>query len=66
MDYYCKACKAEVFVSDQGEVSRTCGHAGETIIAERTSSLFGEGGANERTLWERMLAAIDKLREAFR
>lgn len=41
--YYCKECGAAATVVD-GEVRRTCAHVGSTIIAERTSTLYGDGG----------------------
>ena len=66
MDYYCKVCEAEVFVSAAGIIQRNCEHKDATVIAERTSTLFGEGGATEATLYERARVALFRLFEAFK
>ena len=61
--YYCKECGAEVIVTGEG-VTRTCGHSGATIVAERSSNLFGEGGAAQ-SLTERAAQALRKIFTAF-
>jgi hypothetical protein len=64
MDYYCKDCHAEAFVRS-GAVVRTCNHADSTIIAPRTSVLYGEGGALSLSMAERFSNALNKLFKAF-
>lgn len=64
--YYCAYCGDAVQVSVQGEITRTCGHHGQTVIAERTSILYGEGGAGERSLLDRAWDALGKLAKALR
>ena len=66
MDYYCKVCKTEVAVSKAGDIVRNCVHTDATIVAERTSVLYGEGGAKEQTLQERAYAAMHTLLRAFK
>jgi hypothetical protein len=66
--YACAECGAEVHVEKDGKVTRTCDHADATVIAERTSNLFGEGGAagNTGSLSDRVAAALTKLVNAFK
>lgn len=64
-DYYCRACFKPVEVTPDGAVTRTCQHAGETIIAERTCNLYGEGAAHEHTLLQRASNALQTLARAF-
>ena len=45
-----------------GAVVRTCFHTNSAVIAPRTSQLFGEGGAREVGLLERLLLAIFRRR----
>lgn len=59
--YACAECGAQVEVSGQGTISRVCGHDEATVIAERTSFLYGEGGAASLTLYQRALAALESL-----
>ena len=63
--YACAHCGAEVKVSPEGDITRTCTHHGQTIVAERTSILYGEGGAAGLTLADRARAALRKLALAF-
>lgn len=63
--YACADCGAEAKVSAQGAISRDCGHDDATVIAERTSILYGEGGAGERSLLDRARDALGKLAKAF-
>lgn len=49
----------------QGEISRECGHEGVAVIAERTSILYGEGGAAEPSLYQRAANALHKLARVF-
>jgi len=65
MDYYCKECEAEVFVSPTGVVQRNCTHHDATIVAERASNLFGEGGATGLSLYDRAVAALNKIIKSF-
>jgi hypothetical protein len=65
MDYYCKACGTEVFVSADGVVQRNCDHANVTIVAERTCNLYGQGGAAEASLIDRARVALRRLIAAF-
>ena len=64
--YHCAICGAEVKVSPEGDVARTCVHHGATVTAERTSILYGEGGAGERSLLDRAWDALGKLAKALR
>ena len=52
-------------VSGQGDISRVCTHHGATVIAERTSILYGEGGAAEPSLYQRAASALQKLARVF-
>ena len=63
--YKCAECGAEVKVADTGHITRTCIHHGATVIAERTSILYGEGGAAGVSLIDRARAALRKLALAF-
>jgi hypothetical protein len=65
--YHCAACKAEVAVSTKGDISRSCACPELTpVIAERTCMLYGEGGAKQLSLAERIEAALKKLTQALR
>jgi hypothetical protein len=44
--YHCATCGLTVKVSPAGEITRSCPHDGATVIAERTATLYGEGGAS--------------------
>ena len=61
--YYCKECGAEATVVEN-RVLRTCDHEDSVIIAERTCTLYGEGGANVLSLAERAAAALKKIKQA--
>ena len=63
--YACAECGAQVMVSGQGDISRVCTHHGATVIAERTSILYGEGGASEPSLYQRAASALQKLARVF-
>jgi hypothetical protein len=65
MDYYCSKCGAEAFVTPELVVRMTCDHADATIIAPRTSVLFGEGGALTLGLRERAALALAKILRVF-
>ena len=64
-DYYCKECGTEVRVTPEGAVTHFCSHVDTTIIAERTSTLFGDGQFDESSLYDRAVAAIIKIFKAF-
>jgi len=64
--YACSVCGVEVKVSKAGEISRPCDHHDAAVIAERTSILYGEGGATSMSLIERAEAAIKRLAQALR
>lgn len=64
-DYYCKLCLAEATVRD-GVVYRTCEHDNETVIAERSVVLFGDGRVNDLSLMARAMAALTSLIKNFR
>ena len=49
-----------------GQVKRTCDHGGHAVIAERSSVLYGTGGATDLTLYERALSAIQKIAKVLR
>lgn len=66
MDYYCKVCSTEVYVSKAGEVVRNCAHSDATVVAERTSILYGAGNAKGLTLQERVQSALRVLISAFK
>jgi hypothetical protein len=59
--YACAECGAKATVSEQGDIYRACGHDDATVIAERTSVLYGEGGAASLPLYQRALAALESL-----
>jgi hypothetical protein len=61
-DYYCKDCKGAAVVVD-GEVRRSCSHSDSTIIAERTSTLYGDGGVSPgpRTINDLVAAVWSRL-----
>lgn len=59
--YACALCGAEVKVTSAGVKERACGHATATVIAERTSNLYGEGHYAQGSLTSRALAALRKL-----
>lgn len=64
--YACSVCGAEVVVSDNGDIHRACEHDGQTVIAERTSVLYGDGGATAKSYIDRVRDAINTLIKAFR
>jgi hypothetical protein len=64
--YYCQQCGGEVKVTDDGLTSRACGHDKATIVAERTSLLYGEGGVVPQGVGERIMAAVQKIQAAFK
>jgi len=64
--YYCQACRAEVKVTNDGVTTRTCEHDKATIVAERTSLLYGEGGVVPQGVGERIMAAVQKIQAAFK
>ena len=59
--YTCTQCGGEVQVTPEGVVSRVCGHNTATVIAERTSILYGEGHYAQESLTSRALTALRKL-----
>lgn len=60
--YYCANCRASVSVTGKGDITRSCKcHDTTTVIAERSSILYGIGGAANLTLAERARRAIAKL-----
>jgi hypothetical protein len=63
--YACSICGGPAIVSDAGDISRACGHDDATVIAERTSILYGEGGASEPSLYQRAASALQKLARVF-
>lgn len=65
-EYYCKECGGAVAVAPSGVVTRTCPHQLATIVAERSSVLFGEGGAGEMSLLQRAAQALQKIAGAVR
>jgi hypothetical protein len=65
MDYYCAVCEKEAKVVDC-LVLRSCEHADSVVFAPRSSELFGDGGATEKSLPERAIEAIYKIIKAFR
>jgi len=45
--YYCSVCKAKVDVcgpNNAPTIKWSCGHDGQTVIAPRKVTLYGEGG----------------------
>lgn len=59
--YYCADCGLTVKVGADGAITRSCDHAGAGVIAPRTATLYGKGGAAEATLLDRVVAALRKL-----
>lgn len=59
-DYHCSVCALPCYEID-GVVTRICTHENAAIVAERTSTLFGEGGARESSLLERLFVAARKI-----
>mgnify|MGYP001231025051 FL=1 len=59
--YACSTCGGAAHVSPDGIVSRACGHDTATVIAERTSILYGKGGCAPKTMMQRAVAALCKL-----
>jgi hypothetical protein len=60
-DYYCKTC-GSTCANVGGQVTRNCRHDDAPIVAERTSTLYGEGAANESmSLKQRIVSALLKI-----
>lgn len=67
MDYFCATCNSEAFVSPDGDIRRTCAHLHSTIVAPRTSTLYGEGHSEGNAdLGSMLLSAIEAILRAFR
>jgi hypothetical protein len=59
--YACSQCGGEAKVSPAGVVSRACGHDDATVIAERTSVLYGRCRVATPSLINRAVAALQRL-----
>lgn len=64
-DYVCSVCGAECFV-ESGVVRRTCGHDDAAVIADRTCTLYGAGGADNQGLFFRAVSALQSIARAFK
>lgn len=60
MDYYCAVCEKEAKVVD-GLVLRSCEHADSVVFAPRTSFLYGDGGAGNLSVKDRIKNALNKI-----
>lgn len=64
--YYCAECGLTVKVLDTGDLVRSCDHDGAAVLAPRTATLYGEGGAAERGLVARAVAALRLILASFK
>lgn len=57
MNYTCKECGGSVNI-DAGVIKRNCGHDTSGVLANCSATVYGEGGARQLSILEKLFRTI--------